>query len=120
VLFVVDTGSTKSQLSEKEATLIGLDVSDLPDCRTNSVGFGGTFRNKLINCPVRLTFGKEKEKYTVHYDSGFRVVPIPLNLEHEEREKLLQQTPSVLGMDVLEKFKLYLDKRKVELTVAEE
>jgi hypothetical protein len=37
-----------------------------------------------------------------------------------EKEGLLRSTPSVLGMDILlQQFKLYIDKRKVELTTIE-
>jgi hypothetical protein len=88
----------------------------LPDCGKESIGFGGTFRNKMINCPVKLTFGNE-QKYTVPYDSGFRVVVIPNEIDRQQREKLIRYTPSVLGMDVLQKFKVYIDKKKVELTI---
>ena len=88
----------------------------LPDCAEESIGFGGTFKNKMINCPVKLTFGNE-QKYTVRYDSGFRVVVFPNEIDCQQREKLIRYTPSVLGMDVLEKFKVYIDKKKVELTV---
>ena len=96
--------------------LIGLDILILPDCAEESIGFGGIFRNKMINCPVKLTFGKE-QKYTVAYDSGFRVVVFPSEIKPQQREKLIRYTPSVLGMDVLGKFKVYIDKKKVELTI---
>jgi hypothetical protein len=88
-----------------------------PDCDKKSIGFGGTFTSKIINCPVRLIFGTDNQKHSVPYDNGFRIVVIPNNIKPEERKKLIRCTPSVLGMDVLEKFKLYIDKKRVELTI---
>lgn len=87
-----DSGATKSLLTEKDALLIGLDCFMLPDCAEESIGFGGTFRNKMINCPVKLTFGNE-QKYTVRYDSGFRVVVFPNEIDSQQREKLIRYTP---------------------------
>lgn len=108
-------------LVEKDAALVGFDCYDFPECNQDSVGFGGTFRNRIVNCPVRLTFGKgNSEEFCVHHDSGFRLILVPPNASKEDREKLIRTTPSVLGMDVvLEKFKLYVDRHKVELTSIE-
>jgi hypothetical protein len=89
----------------------------LPEFRTESIGFGGTFKHKVINRPVHLTFGSDNNRYTVNFASGFRVTCIPLDVSPEEREKMLRYTPSILGMDILSRFKLYLDKKKLELTL---
>jgi hypothetical protein len=113
--FLVDTGATRSILMEKHTIQMNLDCSKLPDCRQDSIGFGGTFKTRMINCPVRLTFGVDDKKLTIAYDNGFLVGVIPPSINYVERERLLRYTPSVLGMDILEKFKLYLDKKRVIL-----
>lgn len=107
-----------SAITEKEATLLGIAYSLLPNYRVDSIGFGGTFRNKIINSPVRLTFGSNSNLHTITYSSGFQIIIIPPNTSPEMREKMIRYTPCVLGMDILVKFKLYLDKKKVELTLA--
>ena len=91
--------------------------SIFPECKNLSVGFGGTFKNRLLNCPVKLTFGADKEKYTLPYDSGLRLMTIPFGLSARDKEIILQSTKSVIGMDVLRHFKTYIDKNKVELTI---
>jgi len=96
---------------------MGLDCSVLPESKRESIGFGGTFRNKIINRLVFLTFKSGKEEHKIRYSSGFRVTCIPPNVTREEREKLLRYTPSVLGMDILNKFETRISKRKVELTL---
>jgi hypothetical protein len=121
IFFLIDSGATKSMITEKDAAVIGIDCYDFPECKQDSVGFGGTFKNRMINCPVKLTFGKgNSHEYCVHHDSGLRLIMIPPTVTGEDREKIIRHTPSVLGMDVIERFQLYLDKKKVELTVIDE
>lgn len=115
--FLVDSGAVFSALSEKQATLLKIDCALLPDSKGSAIGFGGTFKTKMINSPVRLTFSSGKDRHTVNYDSGFRITCIPPSTKAEDREKLLRFTPSVLGMDVLSKFDLHIDKKRVELTL---
>jgi hypothetical protein len=117
VHFLVDTGASYSAITEKEATLLGLDCTLLPEAKKGAIGFGGTFRNKIINRPVFLIFKSPKDEYRLTYGSGFQIVCIPSSATPEEREKLLRYTPCVLGMDILRKFQVYVDKKKVELTL---
>lgn len=119
VNFLVDTGSTYSAITEKEARLLGLDLTMLPEARKRAIGFGGMFRNKMINRPVFLTFRSPSEEHKIPYASGFQVICVPSNATPEERENLLRYLPCVLGMEILGKFRVYVDKRKVELATAE-
>ena len=73
------------------------------------------FKPKIINRPVTLTFGTDKDSLKINYNSGFKVTCIPPNTPLEEREKLLQYTPSVLGMDILYQFRTCIDRKSVEL-----
>jgi len=116
VNFLVDTGSSYSALSERQATLIGIDCATLPFAKIESIGFGGTFNTKIINCLVTLTFHSEEDKLKLNYGAGFRVVCVPPDLDPMQKEKLLRYTPSVLGMDILSRFETRVSKRKVELT----
>lgn len=115
--FLIDTGSSYSAVTEKEATLAGISTFGLPDYFRGCIGFGGTFKNKIINRPVYLTFGYGTNLYKSTYGSGFQIVCIPENVTPEQREKLIRYTPSVIGMDILCQFKLYIDKKKIEITI---
>jgi len=118
IQFLIDTGASRSAITEKEAELLGLACYMLPDAKTGAVGFGGTFKNKMINRPVYLTFSAVNgQTYKVNYAQGFQIVCIPAHADKDEQEKLRRYTPCVIGMDILQKFKLYVDKRKVELSV---
>jgi hypothetical protein len=118
VNFLVDTGATYSAITEKEATLLGIEVAILPEAKKGAIGFGGTFRNKIINHPVILRFKSPKEEHKITYGSGFQIICVPPKVTEAERERWHRYVPSVLGMDILGKFQVYVDRRKVELTLA--
>ena len=119
VNFVIDTGAVYSALSEKEARIMGIACFSLPYCKGEAVGFGGLFRNRMINRRVTLTFGADDNEYKIICGS-FKVVVVPPNLQGEEREKMLRYTPNVLGMDIIRRFKTSIIKDKVELTPLKE
>lgn len=112
--FLVDTGALFSAITEKEASLMGIDCSLLPESKREGVGFGGLFKPKMINRQVTLTFKSDEEEHRIGR-SSFMVICIPPNVRGEEREKLLRYTPNVLGMDILRMFETCVDKNKVEL-----
>ncbi len=118
IRFLIDTGATRSAITETEAALIGLDCDLLPEAKVGAIGFGGTFKNKVINRPVYLTFSSANDQtHRIPYAQGFQIVCIPARVSQNELEKMRRYTPCVLGMDILCKFKLYLDKKKVVLSL---
>lgn len=119
VSFLVDSGATYSAISEKELELMGLGSSIFPEEKKTSIGFGGTFRNRVVNCPVHLTFGSDKQRHRIVVDGGLKIICIPPDKKPEERERMLQLTPSILGMDVLCKFNVHIYKRTIELELPE-
>ena len=94
---------------------MGLDCSLLPFSKQESIGFGGTFKTRVINKLVVLTFRSDKEEIKIPYSSGFRVVCPPPNITDEEKEKFYRYTPSILGMDILSKFRLCISKKELEM-----
>jgi len=119
VSFVVDSGATYSAISEKELELMGLDSSIFPEEKKISIGFGGTFRNRIVNCPVHMTFGSDEQKHKIVVDGGLKIICISPDRKPEEREKMLQLTPSILGMDVLCNFNVHIYRRRIELELPE-
>ena len=116
--FLVDTGAIFSALSEKDAAIMGIDCSDLPEAKGEAIGFGGVFKTRMINRLATLTFRSDNQECKISYNSGFRVICVPPDATAEQREKILRHTPSVLGMDILlAKFSIYVDDKKVELTL---
>ena len=62
-----------------------------------------------------MTFKSQKEEHKITYNSGFQIICVPSNATDVEREKWLRYCPCVLGMEILGKFQVYVDKKKVEL-----
>jgi len=118
VSFLVDSGARNSAITEKEATIMGIDCSFLPYAKGEAIGFGGKFKNRIINREVILTFKSNKDEHRIKLGS-FRVTCVPPNLTREEREELIRLTPSVLGMDILRVFRTCIDANHVELTLPE-
>lgn len=86
--FLVDTGTTYSAITEKEATIMKIDCSSLPHFRRETVGFGGLFRNRMINRQVILTFKSNEDEHKIKCGS-FIVTCVPPNITSEEREKMI-------------------------------
>ena len=115
VNFLVDTGTSYSAITEKEATLMGIHVPTLPYARGKAIGFGGFFKNKIINREVDLTFSGDEGEYKIKCGGGLIVILIPPNLSSEDREDLIRLTPNVLGMDILRRFRTVIEENRVEL-----
>jgi len=96
---------------EKDAKLINLDCSFLPYEKKDSFGFGGKFKNKIIDRLVTLVFSSNNEEHRINC-TNFKVFCIPPNIPDKEREELIRVTPSVLGMNVISEFKLYMEKNR--------
>jgi hypothetical protein len=114
--FTVDSGSSFSAISEADAILAGIDCSTLPFAKVETIGFGGFFKPRMINTHLELTFVTDEGEYRL-LRSGFMVVCPPDNLEEKLRKRMIEVTPSVLGMDVLSKFDVHIYKKRVELEV---
>lgn len=99
-----------------------LDCESLPFFKGDCFGFGGKFKNRVINRPVNLTFSTSNSptvQKKITFASGFQVTCFPKFLSPDEREELVRHTPCVIGMDILRQFKFFIDvsKNKVELEI---
>jgi len=93
-----------------------LDASILPFDEQEAIGFGGAFRNRLINRQVILTFKSNTDEYKITCGC-FKVVCIPPEITGKGREDMIRRIPNILGMDILSKFKMIIEKNQVELII---
>jgi len=114
VWFLLDTGSIFSILNESEALLMGIEPTTLPYAKVESIGFGGTFKHRMINRSVELIFKTSENDFYKIPQSGFRVCS-PEDKDPEKRKRMVELTPCVVGMDVLSKFEIHIYKKKIEL-----
>jgi hypothetical protein len=99
---------------------MGIHIPTLPYAKGKAIGFGGFFRNKIINREVVLTFNSDEGEYKIKCGGGLIVILVPPNLSTEEREDLIRLTPNVLGMDILRRFRTVVEENRVELILERE
>jgi hypothetical protein len=99
--FLVDTGATITQLNWNDATNFGVAIKGLPQ-DTNFTGLGGTVKGYLLR-QCTLTFKSNIGRYDLYLD----------NLSVSDYEttdgRPCPIVPSVLGIDVLDKFDLIFE-----------
>jgi len=113
VLFLIDTGSTISFLSEVDAKRLSIDYSSLKKLPEKEWvgGIGGRLPLYRIMEECKLTFqtagAKEKSKreFNVETLDHFDVVKVEVPDENI-RQQILANIPSILGIDIIRNFKL--------------
>ncbi|MGA3406150.1 MAG: aspartyl protease family protein [Candidatus Bathyarchaeia archaeon] len=112
VLFLIDTGSTGSFLSEIDAKRFGLDYSALKQLPHDEwvTGIGGNLPLYRITDECKLTFqtaGAQthgKREFRMMTLDHFDVVKVEI-ADNKVREQILSGIPSILGMDILHNFR---------------
>lgn len=112
VLFLIDTGSTISFLSEVDAKRFSLDYSTLKELPEENwvTGIGGKLPLYRITDECKLTFQtagvqtQGKRDFRVETSDHFDVIKVKI-ADDKLREQILAGIPSILGMDVLCNFK---------------
>lgn len=103
--FLVDSGASRTTLLDKDAIFLGLDYSNLKKHNQNVSGIGGSVETFIID-DATLILGSEQ----IHL-SVFIVRHALGNLNKEDKIKILR-IPSLLGRDVINRFRLVFDKQE--------
>jgi hypothetical protein len=112
VLFLIDTGSTGSFLSEVDARRLGLDYSALKQLPYDEwvTGIGGMLPLYRITDECKLTFqtagaqSQNKREFRIVTSDHFDVLKVEI-ADNKVRERILSGIPSILGMNVLRDFR---------------
>src|SRR5207247_7700412 len=97
---IVDTGASRTSISSKDARTIGLNYSTLTRAE-DSTGIGGRLKSYLLS-GISLVFEDTKSSYHVER------LPTIIAMKGAD-----DAVPSLLGVDVLKKYKVYFDKKGV-------
>jgi hypothetical protein len=108
VKFLIDTGSSATILSLRDAEMAGLSVDALPRSPTKTGGYGGAVELRLLE-HVYLILATEDSKAKSVELSSVSVQYSPI--EAKRRNRMVYSVPTVLGADTLEagKFTLWAD-----------
>lgn len=104
VSFLVDTGSDATCLMPADGVRIGLDYGNLTGQRVNSIGIGGESRPHLIRALTTFTEENGRQRTYVIY---LLVYP---------EDPVLDQLDSLLGRDVLNRWRMRYDPHSPRLS----
>ena len=114
VYFLIDTGATRSLLSEKDAKILGIDYSKLELQEGRNIGLGGTAPVYRIKCECKLTFRISEREFHVEPLPDFDVTKVEIE-DEKERRLVFNSIPSLIGMELLERFRLVATKNEAYL-----
>jgi len=110
VEFLVDTGASRTTLLDKDAIFLGINYNKLRKSEQDMSGIGGSVDTYVIDDSV-LLLGDKSIVMPVF------VLRHPLEIMDKEEKIKILRFPSLLGRDVLHKFKLIFDKERDELSL---
>lgn len=106
ITFMVDTGASKTALLDRDAIRLGIDYAKLPRAKEDLSGIGGTIQTHIIPDAIA---GFVTTKGVLEIELPIYVVKHPLDkLSETEKQKILR-IPSLLGRDIINKYKLVFD-----------
>jgi len=109
----VDTGSSVTIVFDKDVELLGIDVSKLRKAERNVGGVGGMVDTYMIE-DAELLFRTEDRKIRVEKLHLFVGKHDLAKLSPNERE-MIMLVPSLLGRDIIHRFRLVCDKGREEV-----
>jgi hypothetical protein len=111
--FLVDTGATRTTISDKDAIRLAIDYQALQKLPEGMLGIGGTVDTYTLK-DATLTFHKQDKK--THQET-LECICI---LKHTPLSERILRIPSILGRDILNKHALIYDKRQEKAYITDE
>jgi hypothetical protein len=109
----VDTGSSVTIVFDRDIELLGIDIRKLRKAERNVGGVGGMVNTYMME-DAELLFRTEDKKIRVEKLRLFIEKHDLTRLSPNERE-LIMLMPSLLGRDIIQRFRLICDMEKEEV-----
>ncbi len=109
----IDTGASSTIILDKDARYLGLDIKSLKKAKRNIGGIGGLIDTYLIKDAIMIF--KTEEGMIYEERLNLLVGVHKLNKLTEKERRLIIRFPSLLGRNVLRKFRLIYDERSNEV-----
>jgi len=108
--FLVDTGASVTTIMDRDRDRLGIEWNRLDKTKRPLSGIGGTVDTRIIRDGILLfktdTGGTVRERLQVHVAKHETA-----RMDRHGRELVLQ-LPSLLGRDIIERYRLIYDKSK--------
>lgn len=111
VRFLIDTGASRTIISDMDAIKLGIDYSLLPRFKLGTAGIGGVVDTYFIQ-NAKLIFRTQKGAHTEKMDEIFV-------LKHKKRDERIKRIPSLLGRDILNKYQLLLNRKNNKVIITD-
>ncbi len=111
VRFLIDTGASRTIISDMDAIKLGIDHSLLRRFKAGTAGIGGVVDSYFIQ-NVKLIFKTQEGAHVEKMEEIFV-------LKHKIRDERIKRIPSLLGRDILNRYQLLLDRRSNKVIVTD-
>ncbi len=114
--FLVDTGSGRTIIADRDANLLNLNYSKLRKVEHGVSGIGGkvdTYALDNINILFKTENGLKLERFR-------EIFVLKHKITDKEMERLIKSIPSLLGRDFLNKYRLIADKNEDLVVITDE
>lgn len=99
----IDTGASKTIIAERDAIKLKIDFDKLEREEQEIIAYGGTAIDARILKGVTITFTSEPPE---HQESTDRIWALRLARDNKKERREVSKAPSVLGIDVLQRFRI--------------
>ncbi|MCJ7578791.1 MAG: retroviral-like aspartic protease family protein [candidate division Zixibacteria bacterium] len=111
VRFLIDTGASRTIISDMDAIKLGIDHSLLPRFKAVTAGIGGVVDTYFIQ-NVKSIFKTQEGAHVEKMEEIFV-------LKHKIRDERIKRIPSLLGRDILNRYQLLLDRRSNKVVITD-
>lgn len=108
---LIDTGASRTVISDKDAVKLGLDYAKLEKLESGLIGIGGEVETYALN-RVSLLF---RSNGGIHEEEIDIMV-----LRHQKMNGRVRKIPSLLGRDILNKYALSMSAKKNFVEIKED
>lgn len=114
--FLIDSGASRTTIMDNDAVRMGIDHDQLEKSVEGTIGIGGVVDTYIIPM-VTLIF---RTSTGIHEEGFDRVFTLKHKPRNKREEKRIRRIPSLLGRDFINKYSLFLNKKKGVVIISNE
>lgn len=110
ILFLIDTGASRTTILDTDAEALGLNYSRLEKLPTGTVGIGGVVDTYVLP-NVRLLFESDEGPHEEQLERAFALKHTFKGKKVRLCAEQIKAFPSLLGRDIINRFRLIADRQ---------
>jgi hypothetical protein len=113
IRFYIDTGASRTTIADRDAARLGLDYSQLEENQIPVLGIGCKSVKNYLLPTVALILRISQDSY--HMERLPFVTVLKHEPENDYEREIIDQIPSLMGIDILRKYSVRFTKKHVVL-----